>query len=86
MYALNAEATLVHSVDSSKKAIELTDRNAELNQAGDRHASFAVDTFSFFKNQPQPYDIIILDPPAFAKHHNVHHNPVMVTNALPPKP
>ncbi|RDC63194.1 class I SAM-dependent rRNA methyltransferase [Adhaeribacter pallidiroseus] len=77
VYALNAGATLVHSVDSSKKAIELTDRNAALNHAGARHASFAVDTFSFFKNQPQPYDIIILDPPAFAKHHNVRHNAVM---------
>ena len=77
VYALNAGAALVHSVDSSKKAIELTDRNAALNQAGDRHASFAADTFSFFKNQPQPYDIIILDPPAFAKHHNVRHNAVM---------
>ncbi|QMU28731.1 class I SAM-dependent rRNA methyltransferase [Adhaeribacter radiodurans] len=77
VYALNAGATLVHSVDSSKKAIELTDKNCALNQAGDRHASFAVDTFSFFKNQPQPYDIIILDPPAFAKHHNVRHNAVM---------
>lgn len=77
VYALNAGASLVHSVDSSKKAIELTDRNAALNNAGDRHASFAVDTFSFFKNQPQPYDIIILDPPAFAKHHNVRHNAIM---------
>ena len=77
VYALNACASLVHSVDSSKKAIELTDRNAALNNAGERHASFAVDTFSFFKNQPQTYDIIILDPPAFAKHHNVRHNAVM---------
>ena len=77
VYALNAGASLVHSVDSSKKAIELTDRNAALNNAGERHASFAVDTFSFFKNQPQTYDIIILDPPAFAKHHNVRHNAVM---------
>jgi 23S rRNA (cytosine1962-C5)-methyltransferase len=77
VYALNAGATLVHSVDSSKKAIELTDRNAALNNANNRHASFAVDTFSFFKQQPQPYDIIILDPPAFAKHHNVRHNAVM---------
>ncbi len=77
VYALNAGAALVHSVDSSKKAIELTDRNAALNHAGDRHTSFATDTFNFFKNQPQPYDIIILDPPAFAKHHNVRHNAVM---------
>lgn len=77
MYALQAGAALVHSVDSSKKAIELTDRNAELNGVADRHASFAVDTFSFLRDSQETYDIIILDPPAFAKHQNVRHNAVM---------
>ncbi|MGV3503517.1 MAG: class I SAM-dependent rRNA methyltransferase [Adhaeribacter sp.] len=77
MYALQAGAALVHSVDSSKKAIELTDRNAELNGVADRHESFAVDTFSFLRDSQEIYDIIILDPPAFAKHQNVRHNAVM---------
>ena len=77
IYSLNAGASLVHSVDSSKKAIELTDKNVELNGVTDRHASFAVDTFSFLKDNPDTYDIIILDPPAFAKHQNVRHNAVM---------
>lgn len=77
IYSLNAGANLVHSVDSSKKAIDLTDKNAELNGVADRHASFAVDTFSFLKDNPDTYDIIILDPPAFAKHQNVRHNAVM---------
>lgn len=77
VYALNAGAALVHSVDSSKKAIALTERNAALNHAGDRHAAFAVDTFSFLKQASQPYDLIILDPPAFAKHQHARHNAVM---------
>jgi 23S rRNA (cytosine1962-C5)-methyltransferase len=77
IYSLNAGATLVHSVDSSKKAIELTDQNALLNGVADRHASFAVDTFSFLRDSEETYDIIILDPPAFAKHQNVRHNAVM---------
>ncbi|GEO05863.1 SAM-dependent methyltransferase [Adhaeribacter aerolatus] len=77
IYSLNAGASQVHSVDSSKKAIELTDKNVELNGTADRHESFAVDTFSFLKDNPATYDIIILDPPAFAKHQNVRHNAVM---------
>lgn len=77
IYSLNAGAALVHSVDSSKKAIELTDQNAQLNGVTDRHASFAVDTFSFLRDSQETYDIIILDPPAFAKHQNVRHNAVM---------
>ena len=77
IYSLNAGASLVHSVDSSKKAIELTDKNVALNGAAERHESFAVDTFSFLKENTNTYDIIILDPPAFAKHQNVRHNAVM---------
>ncbi|MDB5260889.1 MAG: SAM-dependent methyltransferase [Adhaeribacter sp.] len=77
VYSLNAGASLVHSVDSSKKAIEFTNKNVDLNGATDRHESFAVDTFSFLKDNPALYDIIILDPPAFAKHQNVRHNAVM---------
>lgn len=77
IYALKAGAKEVHSVDSSKKAIALTDKNVELNDFADRHKSFAVDTFDFFKGAASMYDLIILDPPAFAKHHNVRHNAVM---------
>ncbi len=80
IYALAAGAHTVHSVDSSKKAIELTDRNVELNK--DRfpetaiHQSYAEDVFDFLKGKDKVYDLIILDPPAFAKHQNVKHNAV----------
>ena len=77
VYALAADAQLVHSVDSSKKAILLTDENIALNfGATEKHASFAVDTFSFLDQSEEKYDVIILDPPAFAKHHHVKHNAV----------
>ena len=69
VYAMRGGATLVHSVDSSAKAIELTDKNVELNFPGDkRHASFADDAFKYLNANEQKYDVIILDPPAFAKH------------------
>jgi len=77
VYALNAGAELVHSVDSSKRAIAQTDRNAELTGHGNRHESFAVDTFDFLKQPLEDYDIVILDPPAFAKHLSARHNAVM---------
>ncbi|WP_194349925.1 class I SAM-dependent rRNA methyltransferase [Pontibacter beigongshangensis] len=77
VYALNAGASLVHSVDSSKRAIELTERNAELSQAPERHEAFAIDTFEFLKGKEDQYDVIILDPPAFAKSQNVRHNALM---------
>ena len=76
VYAANAGATEVHSTDISKKAIELTDRNIELNKI-QNHQSFAVDTFEFLKHKENTYDIIVLDPPAFAKHQNVKHNAIM---------
>jgi 23S rRNA (cytosine1962-C5)-methyltransferase len=77
VYALAADAQLVHSVDSSKKAILLTDENIALNfGVTEKHASFAVDTFSFLDQSEEKYDVIILDPPAFAKHHHVKHNAV----------
>jgi 23S rRNA (cytosine1962-C5)-methyltransferase len=77
VYALNAGAELVHSVDSSKKAIDLTDKNAELSGHADHHEAFAVDTFDFLKQPLDQYDIVILDPPAFAKHLSARHNAVM---------
>ena len=78
VYAMNAGAKEVHSVDSSKKAIELTDKNIQLNTPGAaNHASFAMDTFEFLKDKENVYDVIILDPPAFAKHREAKHNAVM---------
>jgi 23S rRNA (cytosine1962-C5)-methyltransferase len=77
IYALLAGAKEVHSVDSSKKAIELTEKNVLLNPGfTGTHTSFAEDTFDFFVGKEMKYDLIILDPPAFAKHQNVKHNAV----------
>ena len=90
VYAMRGGAELVHSVDSSAKAVELVDANIALNFPGDnRHQAFAEDAFKFFEERPpssspegekgslpsgrfggglEQYDLIILDPPAFAKH------------------
>lgn len=69
VYAMRGGAKLVHSVDSSAKAIELTNRNIELNFPGDeRHAAFCEDAFKFLDANDKTYDLIVLDPPAFAKH------------------
>lgn len=74
-YAMRGEAELVHSVDSSQKAIDLTNANVELNFPGDkRHEAFAEDAFKFLDNMETPYDLIILDPPAFAKHKDALRN------------
>ena len=68
-YAMRGGAELVHSVDSSAKAIKLTDDNVSLNFPGDnRHQSFAQDAFKYLDEMTTDYDLIILDPPAFAKH------------------
>ncbi len=70
-YAMKGGARMVHSVDSSVKAIDLTNENVELNFPGDtRHEAFAADAFEFLKDIKNKYDLIILDPPAFAKHRN----------------
>ncbi|MBR5396211.1 MAG: class I SAM-dependent rRNA methyltransferase [Bacteroidaceae bacterium] len=69
VYAMRGGAELVHSVDSSAKAVELVDANIELNFPGDnRHEAFAEDAFKFMDEMQTQYDLIILDPPAFAKH------------------
>lgn len=74
-YAMRGGAKLVHSVDSSAKAIELTNRNVELNFPGDlRHQAFCEDAFKFLEQDGDQYDLIILDPPAFAKHRGALHN------------
>jgi len=75
VYAMQGAANIVHSVDSSKKAIDLTNENINLNFGDDkRHEAFAVDAFEYLNDIDNKYDVIILDPPAFAKHHNVLHN------------
>ena len=69
VYAMRGDAKLVHSVDSSAKAIELTNRNIEMNFPGDkRHEAFCEDAFKFLDANDNKYDLIVLDPPAFAKH------------------
>ena len=71
VYAMK-DAELVHTVDSSASAIEMTDENIKLNYGDDkRHQSFAADAFEFLRDIRDRYDLIILDPPAFAKHNNV---------------
>lgn len=73
VYALKGGASTVHSVDSSKKAIELTNKNINLNSDKvevTSHLSFEDDLFNFLDNLKEKYDVIILDPPAFAKHIN----------------
>ena len=78
-YAMRGGAELVHSVDSSAKAIELTKENVELNFPGDaRHQAFCEDAFKYLESVGQSsaltYNLIILDPPAFAKHRGALHN------------
>lgn len=75
-YAMRGGATLVHSVDSSAKAVSLTEQNVQLNFPTDaRHKAFAEDAFKFLENmEKDAYDLIILDPPAFAKHRSALKN------------
>ncbi len=74
-YAMRGGALSVHSVDSSAKAIELTRKNVALNFPGDkRHEAFCDDAFKFLDAADGQYDLIILDPPAFAKHRGALHN------------
>lgn len=75
VYAMRGGAHLVHSVDSSAKAVDLTDKNVALNFPADaRHASFAEDAFKYLNENENQYDLIILDPPAFAKHRDALRN------------
>lgn len=75
VYALRGGANLVHSVDSSEKAISLTRQNVELNfPADNRHQAFCEDAFRFLDKASEKYDLIVLDPPAFAKHRHALHN------------
>lgn len=74
--ALKEGASEVHSLDSSKKAIELTDANIALNGFEDRHKSIVADAMVHIREMGEAYDIIILDPPAFAKHRDKRHQAV----------
>jgi 23S rRNA (cytosine1962-C5)-methyltransferase len=74
VYAAQAGAALVHSVDSSERAVEMTKKNLQLNGFDpSQHECFAADTFDYLKGKENQYDLIILDPPAFAKHKDSKH-------------
>lgn len=75
VYAMRGGAASVHSVDSSAKAIELTEKNVELNfSSHERHAAYCEDAFKYLGKVADKYNLIILDPPAFAKHRGALHN------------
>jgi len=77
VYALQNQATLVHSVDASEKAVAMTRKNLTLNGFDPHvHECIASDTFDFLKDKKNVYDVIILDPPAFAKHKEARHQAV----------
>lgn len=76
LQALNHGASLVHSLDSSKKAIALTDDNILLNNYTEKHLSICADAMDYMKDLQEDYDIIVLDPPAFAKHREKRHQAI----------
>ncbi len=85
IYGLKAGATLVHSVESSARAISLTDENVALNFGAlsqEKHQSFTSDVFDFMKTAEQDYDIMILDPPAFAKSFSARHRAIQAYTRL----
>jgi len=75
VYAMAAKASLVHSVDVSAPAMEICELNMKLNVAG-THEAFIADVFDFLKDKKQIYDVIVLDPPAFAKNRDARHQAV----------
>jgi 23S rRNA (cytosine1962-C5)-methyltransferase len=76
LLALKYGASLVHSLDSSKKAIDLTNANIALNNWTEQHASIVADAMEYMKALEEDYDIIVLDPPAFAKHRDKRHKAI----------
>lgn len=75
VYALRGGASMVHSVDSSERAIEMTNRNIALNfPNAANHEAYATDAFSYLRDMDNSYDLIVLDPPAFAKHKDALRN------------
>ena len=83
IYALNNQANSVVSIDSSRTAMNLVDKNVELNFPNStKHSSICDDVFHHFKTDENTYDVIILDPPAFAKSINKRHNAVQAYKRL----
>lgn len=83
IYALQAGAKEVHSVDASAKAIELVDQNVVLNGFENaNHKSFKADVLKFLKEQNEPYDVMVLDPPAYAKTVSKRHKAVQAYKRL----
>jgi 23S rRNA (cytosine1962-C5)-methyltransferase len=82
IYALKNGAKEVHSLDSSKKAIELTENNLKINGFEKNHQSIVADAIPYMNNLKEKYDIIILDPPAFAKHLSAKHNAIQAYRRL----
>lgn len=82
VYAMKAGAGLVHSVDSSAKAVEWTNENIKLNHATGQHESYCSDVFDFMKESKEQYDIIVLDPPAFAKGQAARHSAIKAYTRL----
>ena len=83
VYALMGGAALVHSVDSSAQAIELTNQNVGLNlDTTGRHQAFTAEAFGFLNDIRDRYDVIILDPPAFAKHQDALNNALQAYKRL----
>lgn len=84
IHALQAGAKIVHSVDSSAKAIELVEQNVLLNNLQDaaKHQSFKADVLAFLKEQEEPYEVMVLDPPAYAKTMAKRHNAVQAYKRL----
>ncbi len=76
VYALKAGARLVHSVDISKPAVELTNKNVAFNQCEGTHEAYPVDVLTFLKETPQEYEVMVVDPPAFAKNLKKKHKAV----------
>lgn len=76
LLAIKNGATLVHSLDSSRKAIQLTEENVTLNDFQEKHESIVADAMEYMKDLPEDYDIIVLDPPAFAKHREKRHKAI----------
>jgi 23S rRNA (cytosine1962-C5)-methyltransferase len=83
VYALRGGASLVHTVDSSARAIELADENIALNfQDERRNRSFCSEAFDYFSHASEKYDIIVLDPPAFAKNRKSANNALQAYKRL----
>ena len=82
IYALEAGAIEVHSLDSSKKAIELVEQNIALTEYKNKHKSIVADAVKYMNDIENDYDIIVLDPPAFAKHKNKRHQAIKAYTRL----